>query len=109
MKFSFLIYVVGLVWLMNGKLSFQQNLSINNGQFSLTYNMITCNLLNATNVPSSLKCLVLCQSVECQSVTIINGVCNLTTNKPQLIQYSNISGLTINYTLGKFQKNQFKI
>ena len=78
-------------------------LNINNGEFNISYNSSSCNLLNSSTVSNDLKCLMLCQMTTCKSL-IFDGTinrCILNGSQPGLIKYDNLTNLNIVYNLGR--------
>ena len=66
-----------------------------------TLNDSNCSLLMSNNVQPEIKCLILCQTIKCKSLTIDSDGCNLFYGRPDLIQYDSLPGLNkIIYVLG---------
>lgn len=64
----------------------------------------SCEYLSSTKVSPSLKCVILCEMVNCTSLEFKSSsipfpVCNITDPDPKLIQNFSITGLTVNYIL----------
>ena len=79
-------------------------LNINNGEFNISYNSSSCNLLNSSVVSNNIKCLILCQMTVCKSL-LYDGTtnrCILNGSQPELIKYDNLTNLNIAYNLGIF-------
>ena len=84
----------------------QQTFNINQNEFAFSYNInSSCNLLNSSssNVHNSLKCLIMCQQTQCESLLFDDSTnqCSLTGARPSLIQYETLPNLSLNYVLSK--------
>lgn len=82
-----------------------QKLSLNiNNSSSLVYEMNDtsgCNTLFSSNVDNNLKCLMLCQTTRCSSLTFDKDTnnCTIIDPKPNLIKYDSIPNLNLAYQL----------
>ena len=78
-------------------------LNINNGEFNISYNSSSCNLLNSSVVSNDLKCLMLCQMTVCKNLIydVETNTCILNGSQPGLIEYANLTNLNLVYNLGR--------
>ena len=76
-------------------------LNINNGEFNISYNSSSCNLLNSSVVSNNIKCLMLCQMTVCKSLLFDEATnrCILNGSQPGLIEYANLTNLNLVYNL----------
>ena len=98
--FAPLVFSIVLVVLIEHSL--EANIIINGAQnISYSQSSKTCNVLLQTNVSASLRCLMLCQSVQCKQVNFIsyNSTCMLFESNPQLVKYDSLPSLSIVYNL----------
>lgn len=77
-------------------------------QFNILYNLKTpgdggCDLIKSSNVPKSMKCLILCQITECKSIKFdsTHNKCTIYSSRPNLIQYEKLENMSVIYVLGK--------
>ena len=91
------VFIVSLV------LTFCEDLTlnINNGEYNISYNS-DCNLLNSSTVSNNIKCLMLCQMTTCKYLIYdpTTNRCILNGSQPGLIEYENLTNLSIVYNLG---------
>ncbi len=97
--FSFYYILLAII-----KLSGQSNLFITNAGINITYNLdSSCNLLFTATTTLSVKCLILCQTIMCQSLQYdqFSNTCTLVNGQPNRIVYDSLPDLSIVYKLGK--------
>lgn len=80
------------------------NVSFGPDLYNVKYNSSNpnCDLLKSSFVSNSIKCLILCQSTLCKSLTYSNWTktCILNGSSPDLILYDSLPNLDIKYNLG---------
>ena len=96
-------WVFMLGWNLYLHEEFNSLININNGEFNISYNLSSCNLLNSSVVSNDLKCLMLCQMTVCKNLIydFETNTCILNGSQPGLIEYANLTDLNIVYNLGK--------
>lgn len=105
-KVSFFFAVATCLLMFWAKNTRQLNLVVNS-LTNITYESgnNTCDLLTSPNVSASIKCLILCQKILCQSLefdTATNN-CSLFYGRPELIEYDSLPGISLTYILSKGQ------
>lgn len=100
--FAVTTFLLLLFWTKNTR---QLNLVVNS-LTNITYESDgnnTCNLLTSQNVSASIKCLILCQKILCQSLEFdaATNNCSLFYGRPELIEYDSLPGISLNYVLSK--------
>ena len=79
----------------------QSVLTINNTtNITYSYNSTNC-ILKSNLTGANIKCLILCQTISCQSLEFDakTNSCSLYYGNPSLIQYDSLSDLNITYIL----------
>lgn len=78
--------------------------SIGGNNYSIKYDS-SCDLLNSTNVDNGIKCVLLCQTTQCKSLSYDSwsSTCVLNGSNPNLINYDQLPDLSIIYFLGNLR------
>lgn len=83
----------------------QQTIVVNNSTL-LNYNLnnSTCNILTSQNVSAQIRCLILCQSVECKNVEYDQNSynCTIYDAQPQLIKFDSLPDMNLTYSLTSY-------
>lgn len=80
---------------------------LNGGLIEISFDQ-SCNYLKKTELSPAIKCLILCEMVNCTSLELKNSsipfpVCNISDPDPKLIQNYSITGFSINYILSNYR------
>lgn len=83
----------------------QQTIIVNNSTLiNYQHNSSNCNILTSQNVSAQMRCLILCQTILCESLKFDfdSKNCTLIGGQPQLIEYHSLPGMNLTYNLTSF-------